>query len=299
MDIYVPVTPSHALAAKITWYTSGGASISSTTGASVPFDEFNIGTLYVTDTAPATAAFYAVSLVGTGTEPNLRLIYIDNVRMGPLMGPQRDETFMQLLQECEDAGQGQVFELTTALGLGYRTLENLRNQSVGLTLDFVSSHLASVPTPTYDNTNTRNDITVSRVNGGAVTSKQMTGALSVFTPPNGVGDYPYPLNACLNSDIQLPLITNWIQTVGTVDEYRYPHVVVNLARSEVQSLFSAVPSLGIGDYFQITTPPAWLPSSTIKQLQWGRTETLNALNWTFDFNGVPESPYEGTGLPTW
>jgi len=283
----------------IEWFTSGGASISVTTGTvgGAVSNAVN-DKLKVSGTAPATAAFFAIRAGGSGYSSATDMV-IDNVTIGPQMGPQRNMKFTDLLQQCEDVGQGQVFELLTALGLGYRTLTSLRNQSVGLTLDYSSSHLASVPTPTYDNTNTRNDITVSRVNGGTVTSKQMSGALSVLTPPNGVGDYPYNLNTCLNSDTQLPAITSWIQTIGTVDEYRYPHVGVDLSRSEVQSLFSSVPSLGIGDYFQITTPPAWLPSSTIKQLQWGRTETLSAKKWIFDFNGVPESPYEGAGLPTW
>jgi hypothetical protein len=217
----------------------------------------------------------------------------------PQMGPQTDVKFIELLQSVENADQGQVFESTDQLGIGYRTRVSMENQTAALTLDYSSKHFSDIPVPVYDVSLIRNDVTVSRVNGGSVNKRDTTSAISVLVPPAGVGDYPYTLNAVLHADTQLANITSWILTKGTADEYRYPRVVVNLARSEVASLFSAVPSLGIGDYYEITTLPAWLPSATVKQLQWGRTETLNQFKWEFRFNSVPESPYEGAGLPTW
>jgi hypothetical protein len=84
--------------------------------------------------------------------------------------------------------------------------------------------------------------------------------------------------------------------VGTVDEYRYPTVSFDLARSAVAGLFGQIAVLDIGDHFQVWNPPAWLPTGNIKQLAFGFTETLNALTWTIGINAVPESPYEGAGL---
>lgn len=216
----------------------------------------------------------------------------------PQMGPQTDQKFTDVLQEIEDADQGQIFELTTGLGLGYRTRVDMQNQAAVITLDYSLSHLSESPVPTYDDQLTRNDVTVSRVNGGSTSNQLTTGSLSILTPPNGVGDYSYSLNANLNADTQLVNIAQWILDKGTVDEYRYPQITVDMSRSEVTSLFNDVPSLNIGDFLEIVNPPSWLPAGPIKQLQWGRSETLNAFRWVFVYNCVPESPYEGV-LPSW
>jgi hypothetical protein len=217
----------------------------------------------------------------------------------PQMGPQTDMGFTAVLQQIEDTDQGQVFESVDQFGLGYRTRVSMQAQASAFTLDYAAAMLADVPLPVYDDQLTRNDVTISRINGGSVNAQLTTGALSVSPPPDGVGDYSYSLSANLFSDTQLPVMADWVLTKGTVDVYRYPQVTVDLARTQVKSLFSAVPSLSIGDFFRISNPPAWLPSGAISLLQWGRAETLNAYRWTFRFNCVPELPYDADGQPEW
>jgi hypothetical protein len=75
-------------------------------------------------------------------------------------------------------------------------------------------------------------------------------------------------------------------------------VTFDQSRPEVASLFGQIAILDIGDYFQITNPPSWLPPGAIKQLAFGLSETILQYTWTVDINAVPESPYEGAGL-TW
>lgn len=122
------------------------------------------------------------------------------------------------------------------------------------------------------------------------------GNLSTLDPPLGVGDYSFSLNANVSTDAQLTNLAQWILNLGTVDEYRYPVVVLDLTRPAVAGLFGQIGLLDIGNYFQITNPPAWLPIGTIKQLALGFTETLGNYDWTIEINAVPESPYEGAGL---
>lgn len=215
-----------------------------------------------------------------------------NLNNVPVMGPQVNAKFIDLLQSIEDVDQGGIFESIDQFGIGYRTRESLQNQIPGATLDYSQAMLSSVPRPTYDNQFTRNDVTISRYTGGSVNAKLQSGARSILAPPNGVGDYPYSLTAYLQFDIQLPNMANWALAKGTLDEYRYPSISVDLSRSEVSALFAAIPGLRFGDFIEVTNMPSWLPAAIVKQLQWGRTETLNAFKWRFDFNCVPEDVYE-------
>jgi hypothetical protein len=217
----------------------------------------------------------------------------------PQMGPQTDQTFTELLQEIQDVDQGLVFEPRGFFGLSYITREAMYNQSVALILNYTSAEFGYPLAPGYDDQLIRNDVTVSRVGGSTVQQVLTTGALSINTPPNGVGDYPYTLSANTYNDTQIQNLNLWILTKGTVDEYRYPVVIVDMTRQESAAIFTAAASLDIGQYFQGTNMPVFLPNYTINQLAWGFQEILNAYKWTIGINAVPESPYSGSGLPTW
>lgn len=225
-------------------------------------------------------------LVGTNTDT-------------PLMGPQTDQPILALLQECEDADRGILYEPRGQFGIAYRTRVNLQNQTAALALDYTAGHISNM-TPTDDDQLTRNDVTISRVNGASAREYLASGALSVQAPPNGVGAYVYTATVNLNTDSQCDPEAQWVLAVGTVDEERYPLVEINLARTQLTSVLASAAALNCGDYFTITNQPAWLPSGTVKQLAWGFTETITYPRvWEIQINAVPESPYEGTGLPTW
>lgn len=233
------------------------------------------------------------------TEEGIGFVLVGNSSDTPQMGPQENQQLVTVLQHIEDADRGQLFEPRTMVGLGYRTRVNLQNQSPGATFDYSLAELSGQLEPTYDDQLSRNDITLTRLNGSSVRVELDSGAMSTLAPPNGIGRYSYQLQVNLHADSQLANEGQWILDVGTVDEERYPQVTVDLSRSEAAGLFDAVPSLDIGDYFKITNPPAWLPTGDIKQLAYGYQEVMNAFKWIFSFNAVPESPFEGMSLPTW
>jgi hypothetical protein len=217
----------------------------------------------------------------------------------PQMGPQQNDTLVNVLQSCEDMDRGQLYEPRDSFGIAYRTRVSMLGQSPALFLDYTAAELAESLHPVSDDQFTRNDITLTRNNGSSATAALTSGAMSTADPPNGVGDYAYSLTVQAFSDSQLANLAAWMLTVGTVDDDRYPVITVNLARPAVVALFATIATIDIGDFIQITNPPTWLTSMPISQLAWGVTETLNAFVWKVDFNAVPESPYSEGNPPTW
>jgi hypothetical protein len=210
------------------------------------------------------------------------------------MGPQQNQPLLTLFQQVEDFDRGLLFEPRDALGLSYRTLVNMQGQNPVATLDYSSSELANGMQPTYDDEYIRNDVTVTRINGSSSRQYLATGSMSVLPPPNGVGDYVFTISVNAFEDSQLSGISSWILAVGTVDDVRYPVVPIDMSRSEMEAIFTSVVTVDVGDFFEITTPPDWLPTGPLLQLAYGFTETLNAFVYQIQWNAVPEAPYEST-----
>lgn len=217
----------------------------------------------------------------------------------PLMGPQQDDTLLNILQSCADFDRGQLFETRDQLGVGYRTRVSLQGQNPVLTADYSLATLAGTIEPAGDDQLIRNSIAVTR-NGGASSSAQLTsGDMSILTPPNGVGIYSQAITVQADSDSQLANLAAWLLTVGTVSGYRFPVIEFDMARAEVENLFEIIPTMDIGDYIQVTNPPSFLQAAPIAQLFWGVMENLNTYKWTLSINCVPQSPYGQGNPPSW
>lgn len=225
--------------------------------------------------------------------------YGSSVPCTPRMGVQADDTLLNLFQSIEDADRGQVYESRNLFGLGYRTRVSMQNQAAAVTYDYSLKHLAQQFQPVADDLFLRNDVTVTRTGGSSARAFLATGAISVQSPPNGVGEYPYTPVADLYADSQLAAITSWLLTLGTVPDYRYPQVTIDLARSAVAALMAATANLDVGSRVVVSSAPSFLTNTTVSQLAWGFAETINARTWIIETNAVPEAPYEGAGLPAW
>jgi hypothetical protein len=224
------------------------------------------------------------------------------------MGQQSVSTLTDLLQECESADLGMIFEPRQALALGYITQAALCNQAAAATLDYSAKVLGGTGqdmTPTYDDQYTRNDMTVQQ-GGQSGSSTTQTGgsyraylddgsAMSISPPPVGVGDYSDSATANVASTSQLPDIAGQLVHLGTVDDFRWPDVPVNMARAAVAGIQAAVQACDIGNYVIIENPPGQLPPDPITQLIAQSVEVLGGFRWTIVFSCIPESPYE-TGL---
>lgn len=217
------------------------------------------------------------------------------------MGAQSPQTLPQLLQECEDADRGQLFEPRQALALGYRTQVSMLNQAAVATIDYSLAELGGAELkPTTDDQYTKNDMTLQRGSGsvsGATYRFVLAdgSAMSVSPPPVGVGDYTDSKTVNVFADTQLPDEASWMVHVATVNEARWPILPVNMARAAVSGIFYTVQEADIGDYLAVINPPGQLPPDPVKQLALGTKETLGGYHYQIEFNAVPESPYE-TGI---
>jgi hypothetical protein len=237
------------------------------------------------------------------------------------MGVQSVQALPQLLQECEDADRGMIYEPRQVLALGYITHAALCNQPAAATLDYSAAETGGTGQdlkPTYDDQYTRNDLTIQRSSSSSGSSSGSGGAsyratlddgtaMSISNPPVGVGDYSTSVSVNLQTDSQLQDVAGWLLHLGTVDDYRWPTIPVNMARAEITgagdtyggsygsgygSPQQAIQAAGLGNRIDIVNPPGWLPPDPIRQLVAQSTEVLGGYHWTITFTGIPESPYE-------
>ncbi len=222
------------------------------------------------------------------------------------MGAQPIDTLTAILQSCEDADRGMMYEPSECLGLGYRTLASMCNQVPAVTLDYSAAEVGDQEnspvslTSVDDDQYTRNDITLTRqsgnTTGSSVQAQLDDGSAMSISPPEsgGVGDYASSTDVNTETDAQLPDIAQWMVHVGTVSEERYPQVVTGLHRLPIiaTGLGFTIQDVRIGDYVAVENTPAWLPPGDIKQVVAGVTETLTSFLFQVSWNAVPESPYE-------
>lgn len=255
----------------------------------------------ITDDAAAFAAYSGetaaqrVTRLCTEQGISVNIIDVGLTDNTALMGPQIVDKLINLLQAAEDADRGLLYEPRDSFGISYRSRTSLYNQTPAYVLDYMLNHLAQPLQPTEDDQLTRNDVTVTRLNGSSYEAVQLTGTLNIQDPsvdPNGVGQYTFSLTADVESDGQLPDLASWVLWVGIQDQLRFPLVTVDLSRDEMAGVFGEIVGADMGDYQQIVNPPFWLPPGTIDQIIYGYTETINAFVWTIAYNCVPEAPYE-------
>lgn len=209
------------------------------------------------------------------------------------MGGQERLNPVTLMQECEDADNGMLYESMPVIGLGYRTRNSLCNQDAQLTLSYTAFNLSEVPTPVEDDRYIQNQVTVT-VAGVSATYAETQGVLSTALPPTGVGVYGEDVTLNLQDSSDAQAHAAWRVHMGTVDEPRYPQISVNLAHSSFTSnpaLKQAVLGLRQGDRIVVQNPPSWLPPGDIDQIILGFEETISHFEHRLTFTCAPASPY--------
>ncbi|WP_377271933.1 hypothetical protein [Peterkaempfera sp. SMS 1(5)a] len=206
-----------------------------------------------------------------------------------LMGPQRIDTLLNLLQQAADIG-GTLYEQREAVGLAFRCRDVDYSQAATLALDYTADGEVAPPlTPTDDDQQTRNDITVTRDQGAVARATLDTGPLSTQAPPNGVGRYDSSVTLNLYSDDQPAQHAAWRLVLGTWDGTRYPQVTVDLAAGP--HLIDTATQVDIQDRTTIDNTPVWLPPDLVELLTLGYTETLAQYTWQLRYNCGPAGPW--------
>ncbi|HEU4544429.1 MAG TPA: hypothetical protein VFR23_25080 [Jiangellaceae bacterium] len=227
------------------------------------------------------------------TEEGVAFTLFGTAGDGGLMGPQRIASLDELLRDPERVDQGILFDPRTSLGLAYRTLVDLYNQTAALTLDHTAGHIAPLLEPDLDDQGVRNDVEVKRVDGSSARVTLDEGALSTQAPPDGVGRYDESLTVNAQFDTQLEGIAGWRLGLGTVEGTRYPKVTVDLDAPDVTAaLIADASAVEIGDLITIANLPADDTPDDVHLIVRGYTETIGSHRRTITYNTTPAGPYE-------
>ncbi|MEU6279511.1 hypothetical protein [Streptomyces sp. NPDC047028] len=233
----------------------------------------------------------AERMIRLGSEEHKPVTVYADVSEDELVGAQRPETYLDLIEEAADVDGGILYERRDVLGLVYRDRATLYSQVPALLLDYTTrGHVAPPLEPVDDDQKVRNDVTVTRDGGSSARVTLDSGALSTQAPPDGVGVYDEQVTLNLYDDDQTEPQAAWRLHLGTVDEARYPVVNINLAAGP--SLIDQVTDLDSGDRIQIANPPAWLPPGPIDLIVQGYGEVIGHPNdWDVQLNCTPASPW--------
>lgn len=223
------------------------------------------------------------------TEEGVELVNVGDLSDTTAMGPQGEGKLIDLLAAAELADGGILYEPRAAFGVAYRTRASLYNQP-GLELDY-ELHISEPFDPTDDDQGLRNLVTATRPSGGSFTAEALTGPLNTAQPPAGVGLYEYPVTVNVSTDEGLPAVAGWLLHEGTWDEYRYPAIGVERARTVFTSsseLTANLHALDVGDLVTVINPPSWLPPDDVSATIQGMRETLgNKSSGALWFNASP------------
>lgn len=215
------------------------------------------------------------------------------------MGPQQTGSLLDLLDECEDADGGVLFE-PRDFGLNFRSLSTLLGQQPVLELTYNAEGEVVTPLePVDDDQFLRNDITASREGGSSARAVLESGPLSIQLPPSGAGVYDESFSVNVQSDEQLPSYANWRLHIGTIDETRFPVITVDLLgllEFSKTELLENTAALDVSERFTIDNLPPWITGKLIDQVAFGFDETLAEFAWEITTNNVPASLFTPIGV---
>lgn len=214
---------------------------------------------------------------------------------GPLptqhVGYQRQGTILSLLEAAAEADGGMLMEDRSRVGLVYRDRSSLYTQDPALTLSYTAPGLGPDLEPVDDDSDVRNDITVTRDGGSSGRATLNEGTLSVQPPPAGIGLYDESVTLSLADDTQPEPVAHWRLHLGTFDGARFPTVSVTLHKPGADVHVPAVLGLREGDKIRITDLPAWVAHGPVDLIVQGWTETLEPYRWELVFNCSPAGPW--------
>lgn len=217
------------------------------------------------------------------------------------MGAQGTNTYLELLKDCAELAGAILYSPRDKFGIAMRTRNALVNQG-STSLSYTSKHFSGSIEPDEDDSLIRNDVTVSRPNGGFGRVVKTAGSLNTGDPassPDSVGTYDTSIVLNAQTDARLLALAGREVSLGTWDELRYTKVMVELERAPYvssASLTRSVRALDLGDPFTITGLPKWLPPDDVELMIIGYTETLKNRGQSLVWNTRPYGPFRVNDL---
>lgn len=215
---------------------------------------------------------------------------------GVQLGVQGIDNLVTLLSESAEADQGLLFDTRDAIGVRYRALDSLQNQTPIFTLDFSQGLISAPFEPIDDDKLTENSVVV-KVRGGSSSAPAVltTGEMSIQDPPDGVGLYDISKEYSLNNANTAGWVAGWRLNRGTFNGLRYTSITVDLANPRVFAMRTEILEADVGDLIRLTNLPSDLPPDDVDLLVIGYSETIGPRAWQMTFVCVPGEPFE-TGI---
>jgi hypothetical protein len=213
------------------------------------------------------------------------------------MGAQYAEPRLTQIRDAENTDMGYLLEPRGAFGLKYRTRVSMTNQIPGLTLNYAAGAIVPPFEPTDDDQLIKNDMTVTRRDGGSSRVQLTSGHMSIQEPPTGVGQYADQTTVNPDTDAALDGIAAWLVALGTIDQARYPSVTVDLGILTALGQDDEARALDTGDLLIITNMSELGVYDDVRLLVLGvANETISdgAFKHTITWNCMPYAAYESS-----
>jgi hypothetical protein len=212
------------------------------------------------------------------------------------LGPQSLSALSGQLDSIAETDGGILFDTRSTLGMMYRGLSNIVNQSPTVTLDYAAGELVAPLDPQFDDRNIINRVRASSESGGEYEVIQTTGPMSTLPPAEGgAGEYFGTVQVNTYLDDQLPHVAGWRVRQGTLHEMRYPSVSVNLVRAALSAAkVNRLLQTRVGDRIDLDNLPDDHGAGTAVrgQLVRGFQTRINRFSQSMTFYTVPASGYE-------
>jgi hypothetical protein len=208
------------------------------------------------------------------------------------VGFQRQDSMVSLFEAAADGDGGLLTEDMRRIGLHYRDRSSLYAQDPLITLSYTQPGLGPDLEPVDDDSEVRNDVTVSRDGGSSARAVLTEGALSVQPAPDGIGKYDAAYTLSLSEDGQTDYHAYWKLHLGTWDAARYPSVSLMLHKPGAEWLIPLVMRLREGDKIRLTDLPEWVSHDDVDLIVMGWSESLDMYRWDVTLNCVPAGPWD-------
>jgi hypothetical protein len=260
------------------------------------------------DTAPA-ASGYADAALGHPNEVAVTRIARVAAERGisyyvlgtasEALGQQPIGTDYDILVSAAATDQGVLTDLRDAVGVLFYARNSLYSQAALALTYTTDGHLQEAPEPTDDTATTVNISTVTRTFASSKTYELTAGALGTANPPAGVGRKAGDATLNLDDDDRTLHMAEWLVSLGTVDDSRWPLLSLSLGHLATHGLTGLLASaIRLDSGFRVTvgSPPDFLAPAQIDQLVLGLTETLDQYTWTMALNC---GPFRGYHVGIW
>ena len=295
------------VATPVTWSTLVGGYFAATIDEPQPYGLSHVIVFpeHINSGSPTLAARYHDAMIGHAgetagarldrlcAEHGLTLIVNGVLSDTADVGPQRMDTFVNLVAGAVLVDAGVLYEPKSSDGLAFRTLRDTENQSPAASLAYNAGQVGEPLEPVEDDQGTRNRVTLKRPGGAEYTAELTSGPLSTQPWPDGVDVFDETKTVDVYTDADLADLAWHMVRLGTIDEPRY-RVSVELHAPDINvNLLWQLMDVDVDDRLDLTGMDSAASYDDARILARGYTEVFNtAHHHRIVFNGTPYTPYD-------